>query len=276
MQHLFYHNFSGEIDPKNVAFPEVMRQAITLHPVKEVESIFEIHTEKLRFKHLQLRSSLPSRHESKGNSFQTWDYIDHLFHYSSANSNPKRGLNVHWRKSLSLNHIEIMMNVKKESRGKSVDLKGLNYGYFRVNQLRGVDYILDMYLVYRKHQGKKYSSTVHKHVHASQSFSRLEMKKIESRDPEAMVNIVVPLSGRLNTFRKFLENFRSLYSIDSHITLAVIMFPETEETQEAKSYLVEMMREKYPVRLAQLAGTFSRAAALQRYLLLFCFLINSN
>lgn len=266
MQHLFYHNFSGEIDPKNVEFAEVMRKAITLHPVKRVESIFEIHAEKLGLKHLQLRSSLPSRHKSKSNSLQTWDHIDRRFHYSSANSNPKSGLNIHWKKSLSLNYIEIMMNMNKKSksRGKSVDLKGLNYGYFRVNQLRGVDYILNMYLVYRRHRGKKYSSTVQKHVHASQSFSRVQIKKIESTNPKRVVNIVVPLSGRLNTFRKFLENFRSLYSIDSQITLAVIMFPEVEETQEAKSCLVEMMREKYPVRLAQLAGTFSRAAALQR------------
>lgn len=265
MQHLFYHNFSGEIDARNVAFHEIMRKAITLHPVKKVESIFDIQAKQLRFKHLQLRS-LQIKHKPKSNSLQNWDFLQG-FHYSETNINPKRGINVHLKKRLNQNYVELMMeiNMKSMMRGRSINLKGLNYGYFRVNQLSGVDYILDLYLSYQKHTGKKFSSTVRKHISAHQAFSSIQVKRIKSTtNNEAIVNILLPLSGRLNTFRKFLSNFRSLYSTDKYISLAVIMFPGSSETQEAKSLLTDMMKEKYPVRLTQLSGNFSRAAALQR------------
>ena len=265
MQHLFYHNFSGEIDPKNVAFPEIMRKAITLHPVKQVESILEIYAKQLRFKHLQLRSSLNAR-TRQSDSLQNWDFIQR-FHYSASNFNPKSGLNVFMKSSLNLNYIEIMMEINKLSRakGRSITFKGLNYGYFRMNHWRGIDYILDLFVSYQKHTGKKFSSTVRKHIFASQSFSEHRIRRtITTTSARTIVNIILPLAGRLNTFRKFLSNFRTLFSADKYLSLAVIMFPDSSETQEAKSLLIDMMRDEYPVRLAQLAGNFSRASALQR------------
>lgn len=267
MQQLFYHNFSGEIDPKNVQMTEIVRKAITLHPVKQVESILEIYTRQLQFKHLQLRSSLLVEHKPKSNSLETWDFIQ-SFHYSTTNNNPKRGISSHLKSNLNENYIESLMEINKESekRGRSINFKALNYGYYRMNQLRGVDYILDMYVSYRKHKGKKFSSTVRKHVTATQTFSQIQVNpRIDTTtESNTIVNIILPLSGRLDTFRKFLSNFRTLYSTDKYLSLAVIMFPKSSETQEAKSLLVDMMRENYPVRLAQLTGSFSRAAALQR------------
>lgn len=266
MQQIFYHNFSGEINTQNIQFPEIMSKAITLHPVKQTGSIFELYVKWLRFKHLQLRSSLPPTIRKIDDRTETWDLIQG-FHYSASNMNPKRGLNRHLVASMRQNYIELVrdVNVKLSKTRKSVQFKGLNYGYLRMNQFVGVDYVLDLFLTYRSHKGKKLSSTVRKHISATQTFSTLRIRRINpSTDSQTVVNIVLPLSGRLSTFRKFLSNFRSLYSSDKYISLAVIMFSESSETQETKSLLVDMMRQKYPVRLAQLSGTFSRAAALQR------------
>ncbi|XP_061669404.1 chondroitin sulfate synthase 1 isoform X2 [Syngnathoides biaculeatus] len=88
----------------------------------------------------------------------------------------------------------------------------------------------------------------------------------EARDRK--VNVLVPLSGRYDTFARFMANFERVCLIPKqNVKLLVLLFSADNTTERVKQ--VELMREyhiKYPraeLEIKAVAGAFSRALALE-------------
>lgn len=67
-----------------------------------------------------------------------------------------------------------LINKFSKQRGRVIDFKEIFYGYQRVNPLYGVDYMLDMLLMYKKYRGKKMTVPVRRHAYLQQQFTGKE------------------------------------------------------------------------------------------------------
>lgn len=64
-----------------------------------------------------------------------------------------------------------LINKFSKQRGRVIDFKEIFYGYHRVNPLFGVDYMLDMLLMYKKYRGKKMTVPVRRHAYLQRQFT---------------------------------------------------------------------------------------------------------
>lgn len=215
---------------------------------------------------------------SPTNSEETlvWDFISDSY-YSASTLNPKRRLESFQRVAVNDVVMEVMEIINKYSkqRGRIIDFKEILYGYVRENPLYGVDYILDMLLTYRKYRGKKMTVPVRRHAYLQKAFSQLEFKEVysENINPphmdalKAYVNVIVPLYGRLENFKRLLKNIESIcLQVDEKIRLAVILFEsDQEEVSESKMFFEDFVRRypSYELHMIDASGPFSRALALE-------------
>lgn len=214
-----------------------------------------------------------------------WDYLSKNI-YSAYNLNPKRRMEVHLQTAINDTIMEVMEMINKFSkqRGRIIDFKDLLYGYIRVNPLYGVDYILDMLLTYKKYRGKKMTVPVRRHAYLYQAFSEPEIREIKEEEFETsiqyrgsnidsnslgtVIHFILPLSGRVNVFKRFLKNFEEVcLKMEENVELAVVLFSDgsLEDAIETKT-VFEDLRNRYPnylLRLVEASGMFSRALALE-------------
>ena len=301
MQHLFHHNSSHELSFKNgmIASKEIYN-ALTVHPIKSPSNMKRLHLffkndehQKARHELNVLLRTLQTSHDStaeelgddhqklmnlgqlidfesltKKYSSLSWDFISHNI-YSSTNINPKRHIESHIWRSIDTNIRDIMsmINNKSKQKGRIMEFKNLYYGYIRVNPLVGTEFILDLLLVYKRLKGRKLTLPVRRHTYAVQTFSESKIREVMGCEWSQAVNIIVPLSGRVEAFNRFVDNFKRVLTKDKYITLAVVLFPDTqsvEQFSQLNEIVAEMRDSGISVKVAQMGGFFSRAAALQR------------
>ena len=104
--------------------------------------------------------------------------------FSSTYVSPKRGLEGYWRRSLTDAIRQIMDEINRNSmkRGRLIDFKDLLYGYMRHQPSLGVDYIIDMLLVYRKYEGKKMTVPVRRHAYVRQTYTSMLFREDEREE----------------------------------------------------------------------------------------------
>jgi len=180
------------------------------------------------------------------------------------------------------------INVNARQRGRVIDYKDILYAYRHLNPLHGADYMLDLLLVYRKFKGRrKVTVPVRRHAYLQQTFLEPEFHVVRpSLDPlgyfpnsvqhslseSVTVNLVLPLAGRYETFRQFMDNFESVCvdrgSADD-VALVIVLF--TEEGSIAEVDLITSRvftsQQRYPhlsISVIRMSGQFSRGAGLQQ------------
>lgn len=83
-----------------------------------------------------------------------------------------------------------------------------------------------------------------------------------------IVNVIVPLAGRILTFKRFVRNFIQVYRQDDRLTLTVVLFPN--HSNQTVSEIEIIMKEFSGTKnILQVDGKFSRGTALQQSSLLF-------
>jgi len=193
------------------------------------------------------------------------------------------------------------INVNSRQRGRAIDYKDILYAYRRLHPLHGADYMLDLLLVYRKFKGRrKMTVPVRRHAYLQQSFLEPEFHAIEpSADPlayspnavgnptavSAMLHLILPLAGRYETFRQFMDNFewvctdRRSVGTDresavsdcgsgSGVALLIVLFTEEGTASEVDliTSRVSATQFRHPhlsVSVVHMSGQFSRGARLQ-------------
>ncbi|XP_050520401.1 chondroitin sulfate synthase 1-like isoform X2 [Daktulosphaira vitifoliae] len=108
-----------------------------------------------------------------------WDFISKSW-FSDTDSNPRRRIESFAKEGLDDVVREVMDIINKFSkqRGRVIEFKEIFYGYHRVNPLYGVDYILDMLLMYKKYRGKKMTVPVRRHAYLQQQFTNFEIREV--------------------------------------------------------------------------------------------------
>ncbi|CAF0887659.1 unnamed protein product [Rotaria sordida] len=175
-----------------------------------------------------------------------------------------------------------MEDVNKISRnmGRFLEYKKTLYGYYKHQPRYGMNFILDLFLIYRKFSGKKMSVPVRKRVYVVQKFRPLYFRELPSAYSSAIlsssgagspyhanlttpvtnninttiitssstpIHMIVPVSGRLPTLKRLLTNFyhvvmRSNDTDLLNVHLYVILMETAEDSGERMSTIVDHVK----------------------------------
>jgi len=188
------------------------------------------------------------------------------------------------------------INVNARQRGRVIDYKDVLYGYRRVNPLHGADYMLDLLLVYRKFKGRRRMTIpVRRHAYLQQAFlepdfhvigpamdplsySSDTVESLSLKSATTTVHLVLPLAGRYEAFRQFMDNFEwvctARKSADAdggsagEVVLLIVLFTDEGSSGELDliKSRVSASQQQYPalsVSVVHMSGRFSRGAGLQ-------------
>uniref|UniRef100_A0A8C5S842 Hexosyltransferase n=1 Tax=Laticauda laticaudata TaxID=8630 RepID=A0A8C5S842_LATLA len=206
-----------------------------------------------------------------------WDFLTGKLLYSIAeNQPPRQNINNIQREALDDTVMQVMeiINENSKSRGRLIDFNEIQYGYRRVDPLHGVEYILDLLLLYKREEEELDVRSVMENEQNTKELRGSNNKKI---------HILVPLTGRYNIFLRFMENFEKTCLVTKqNVWLVVILFsPDSSQESSKHIELINAYRNKYPmadITVVPMAGAFSRGLGLETAssqfdndtLLLFC------
>lgn len=147
--------------------------------------------------------------------------------------------------------------LNEDNPGRPYEKKDLVQGYYRIDRMAGTQYEL----FYKS----PVSENVFEHVQIFRPFAPLQKVQVLSYDKsKEWINLVVPLSGRVDTFAQFMEMFvEQCINKDGRVFLTVVYFGE-EGKEEVKEILQRTARkhdfESY--RLVEKDESFSRGVGL--------------
>ena len=138
--------------------------------------------------------------------------------YSSTYISPRRGLEGYWKRSIIENVRQAMDEINKNSieRGRLIDFKDVLYGYVKQDPLVGLDYIIDILLVYRKYEGRKMTVPVRRHAYVRNTFTTMLF-----REDNLESSIFVELPEKYKPINETLNNETSLNKDENQGNLIV-------------------------------------------------------
>lgn len=335
MQQLFYENYQenqrGFIEELH---SQKILGAITLHPNKNPAYQYRLHSfllgheiSRLRHRTLTLHregltmSSLSDSEvqwedqqlgappsyvryrPNNRNDVISWDFLTGRHIYSAVENNVARqNLGNPLHSALEDIVLQVMekINQNSKTRGRVINFKEVQYGYYRVDPMHGAEYILDLLLLYKKHKGRKITVPVRRHAYLQQSFSRPFLAEVQEvhvaqlvaainsqsflsnslrflspfqfyestgelwEQSRRKVNILVPVSGRHDALVRFMDNFEKVCLVpQQNVKLSLVVVDGDSSRKQVE--LMEEYRRKYPradLAVVPLTGNFSRGLAL--------------
>ncbi|BES87226.1 Chondroitin [Nesidiocoris tenuis] len=271
MQTIFYHNGSGNAAFTGDLKKKEIHRAITLHPIKDYRNMYRIHNymkmlqvRERKYKRIrayrdmlamvsyikdnhtlnkeELRNATlfgqpagvkkfrPPNH----NALLVWEFIQRSI-FSPYKSNPRMRIGTSLQEGLDdvVREVMEMINMYSKQRGRVIDFKEILYGYTRQDPLHGIDYILDMLLVYRKYRGRKMTVPVRRHAYIQQQFAGIAIREVDSQtehqDPSTPTNSLSITSNLKEAFD------RSVSSLGRHFPAMLFSNSEPRETNEDKT-----------------------------------------
>ncbi len=150
-----------------------------------------------------------------------------------------------------------VLNNKNDQRGRSYNKWDLAQGYYRIDHMMGTEYEL-----YFK---SKEMMNVFEHVQVFRPFAPLQVVEVLSYSKEnEWINLVVSLSGRVETFKEFMKMFtEECIKKDKRVYLTIVYFGE-EKKEEVKSILMKTaMKHNYEkYKFIERTSSFSRGVGL--------------
>ena len=115
-----------------------------------------------------LKSAKPTRKRQDRYDF---DFFTRSL-FATTYVSPRRRLEGFWQSSItdSLRQVMEVINQNSKERGRLIDYKDTLYGYVRNHPLIGLDYIIDVLLIYRKYEGRKMTVPVRRHAYIRNSY----------------------------------------------------------------------------------------------------------
>ena len=232
-----------------------------------------------------------------------WNFFSRYV-YHCCHDSPRQGLTQSVRTALKDIVMQVMTLINSNSQkvGRTIEYKEILYGYSRVTPNQGADYILDLLLIYKKYRGTSRTLSVRRHAYLHQSFGEIafmeeddgEVSNVPStggfqgslslfghkgasdtssrlgRSPQRIketINFVMPLSGRLEIFQRFMRNFeRVCLKTSENVRLLVILFKKSTDDPSAEiAKIVVDYQKMYPnkeLKVIHAQGDFSRGLAL--------------
>uniref|UniRef100_A0A0N5CFS8 Hexosyltransferase n=1 Tax=Strongyloides papillosus TaxID=174720 RepID=A0A0N5CFS8_STREA len=315
MQILFHNNqtatntISGEL--------KQLRSAITLHPLKNPTNMRKVHIKaltlqlnELRAKRIALKNVLNkelTEHRNVLNrkvnnntyDLKEWDYLasNSILFCANKVMCPRHTVEHTMKSSLesTISQLFDEFNSNARQRGRFLQFENIQYGYTRLEERFGVDYILDMILWFKKFRlPHRATLSVRRHAYVQQQFGDIEgisEKKARIFDikkagnfaknknervgmdlnlpgtsyvyPPKTIHIVLPLSGRSSTLRRFAENLKNTVK-KGDVILNIVRYDSKNSTEDKIiSDILDNLKDTIDVNEIEMGNrNFSRGVAL--------------
>ncbi|KAK0425094.1 hypothetical protein QR680_009025 [Steinernema hermaphroditum] len=244
--------------------------------------------------------SLIRRVANASSDISYWDYIasNNILFCANQVTCPRHTVDLSIRTEIAeiITHLFEEFNANARQRGRVLQFQNLQYGYMRVEPRHGVDYILDMILWFKKFRPPHRTTlSVRRHAYVQQTFGELQIQSDEDyrrqryqssilaenpdvefdnldtsmTKPSNHLFIVLPLSGRAETFKRFANNLMTVTSKNQDsISLVIVHFDaESPAENEGIRKTIDLIREQsnIDVRMKDMGKqNFSRGLALTR------------
>ena len=316
MQGLFFHQYSGNgtifHDDLNT---KIINNAITLHPVKEPAIMYRMHShfmseriQDLEHKAVKLQRVIRnmdrmlhpnekqlSLHENLNlqdgrdfnlqlpmNSTEKWDMF--LLNTTGLSG----ALEIEVKNSLEKSKELLNKEIRKSRNLRKLAIQKVNYGYRRVHPLYGVQHVIEVAIKSKKRthnntsgETKTVYSSCGKRFYTQQPFGNLIYSSEPLNAMPRYVHFLVPLEGRLETFRRFMENFELVCLKQLQRVKLVVAYSSTVSSPLHHKAIMKEYQDKYPeakLMWLNVEGNFSRGISLtlaadkfdQTALLFFC------
>uniref|UniRef100_A0A0P4WQS3 Hexosyltransferase n=1 Tax=Scylla olivacea TaxID=85551 RepID=A0A0P4WQS3_SCYOL len=183
---------------------------------------------------------------------------------------------IRWHPSLASEYILDMLLLYKKFRGKKMTVPVRRHAYMQVPL--GPLYVRE---IEQEHllEPASPTSAIQELVEVVVKSSLKDLSKLSYKVPSGepsipqkpkKIHFILPLAGRLKTFQRFIENFRSTcLEREENVALVVVSFqppPGEEDTRDHVEALISSLHLDYPeadMTVLQANTTFSRAMALE-------------
>ncbi|XP_065672399.1 chondroitin sulfate synthase 1 [Hydra vulgaris] len=287
MQSLFYHNRSGELAFTQNLDTKAVRDAVTLHPIKQSPYMHRLH---LHFMELKIRertydtiqfqrrlvsldtilekglekldeeevislSDVKNFHDQMmNNETPVWEMFTPRKVYSYETNSPEIGMISPLKDGMNIVLGQTMAIINKEARKvlhRTLEFKRLNHGYRRYHPKYGVQYMLDLLMKYHRHIGRnRRRMTVHvrHHAYLQQPFGNT-IYSIEpsEKNKNDAVNFILPLSGRFSTFVYFMKIFENVCLKKNIESTLTIVYFNSGTPSTKHVTLISDFKKKYPL-----------------------------
>ncbi|KAI6241254.1 Hexosyltransferase [Aphelenchoides fujianensis] len=307
MQELF-HNNQSQPNVYAAGGASELRHAITLHPVKDPAVMLQLHVEAETLKLNELRSeqtrlkrefanqqpSLTRRIANTTTDLQVWEFLaaNKLTFCANQVVCPRHTIDSNMRAAIGSIVTQLFDDFNKNARqrGRLLQFQNIQYGYARVEPRHGVDYVVDLILLFKKFRPPHRATlSVRRHAYIQQTFAAPEaiterqhrrlmhrraafenanVSDLAFHDDDHVlrktIHILMPLKGRAQTFERFATNLRQILPSDeTHIELIVICYDSDPTEDEAIRKTIAELSAIMPARAVEMHGEeFSRGRAL--------------
>ena len=306
MRKLFFHHYieKGKIfhDDLNT---KTIRDAITLHPIKEPPYMHRLHAHfmKERIQHLQhdaiklqrvLRNMdrliqaeekwLPSQqkinlqdtrdfhNQLATNSTEQWNmFTSKSFYFDDMLRAPATGIRGALKIELKMlleKNIELLKEeARRTHHSWNINIQKINHGYRRFHPTCGIQHIMQVTVKKEKkvRHGKTVSTLYNRWFHTQLPFGNLLYGSEFLNYMPPYVHFLVPLEGRLETFRRFMKNFEEVCLKPELRVKLVVAYSSSVSSPHEHKAIMKQYQDKYPLAALvwlDVAGNFSRGIAL--------------
>lgn len=281
MQRLFLHNHDEPQGSFTTTLSGSLVHSITLHPVKSPPFLYRLHSfflashsSELRHrvlikKHLLSNYGEPSLTKFRKRNVKeslSWNFIKRGHMYARNNNNPNFGIYDSDKEFLvrTIGNFLDYINLKSRQRGRRIEFKQIIYGYNTINPKEGVNLILDLLLMYKKHKGRRLNVPVRRHAYLQTPFSDVQSRVLDMNTGK--INIIVPLLDRHERLKIFLKkmNKECFNFKEPKIRLLFVLYDGIQLNENRK--LIKEYKSKlagHEILIFEKTGQFSRGSALQ-------------
>ncbi|CAD5116070.1 DgyrCDS5000 [Dimorphilus gyrociliatus] len=302
LRQLFYFHYaerSGSFSgPLDGLVASIMKNAITLHPIKRKEYFYRFHFRLLGIKAIDLRAKIQKLKTNFKNtktskqSVNTWFSLEYNTIVTHQQIVPKKRLPEPWRAFFKNIYGNIFVNLKTELLNLTVDISKFNdkqtKAYYTYNPISGITCHFALHFESRNKLNRK------RRLLVEQKFTLPEIRIIEnkpttknktrnhfiwpvfspstlqSKKPNRYIQLVISLSNRYSTFKRFIECLSRVVfpSKKFHANLFVALAANnTEDTNEKIIELIKKTQNLFPnreIKYTIIDKPFSRGYFLQK------------
>ncbi|XP_068721554.1 chondroitin sulfate synthase 3-like [Montipora capricornis] len=311
MRTLFFHHYTekGQIFHADLN-TKTIRDAITLHPIKEPAYMHRLHLHFMneRIQHLQYEAvklqrvlrnmdrliqaedtALPPQkkvnlqdirdfhHQLPRNSTEQWNmftssslYFDGMLR--SPGTSIRGALKIELTNTLERNSEFLKEEARRTPHSGSMKIQKVNYGYQRFHPLYGIQHIMQLTVKTEKKirtektgKTRQINTSSERWFHTQLPFGNLLHSAEPMTDTSSYVHFLVPLEGRLETFRRFMKNFEEICLKPRLMVKLVVAYSSHVSSPDQHKAILKKYQDKYPFAdliWIDVAGSFSRGIAL--------------
>lgn len=193
--------------------------------------------------------------------FLPWVFITSKSQIAHNMFNVKRNHERSWKQILdrALDLAVNQLNENAMSDGRLLDQPEIVYGYRRFHPLSGIQLKLNVKFRCLKFHGKSSKSYISKYIELGAHLSAPEVREVDLKS-NAIVHLILPLSGKLKEFKRFLSQFEEVCKGKDSCVLLLVLYKSASYLETITSVSQSLLKHK--IRILRVHGTFNRAVAL--------------